>query len=96
MDSNQMATFVASALQLLKTRRDLLPEDTARDDYYEMRVKEAIAELKRKGIRLTDAVDDLMLVVDLAAWNHANRDKQGAQPDWLRHKLRGRWINNDT
>lgn len=95
MDSNQMATFVASALQLLKTRLDRMPEDTARDDYYEMRVKEAIAELERKGIRVTDAVDDLMLVVDLAAWNHANRDKPGAQPDWLRHKLRGRWINND-
>lgn len=95
MDSNMKATFVASALQLLKTRLDRLPEDTSRDDYLEMRVKEAIAELERKRIRMTDAVDDLMLVVDLAAWNHANRDKQGAQPDWLRNKLRGRWINND-
>lgn len=95
MDSNQMAAFVASALQLLKTRLDRLPQDTERDGYFEMRVREAIAELERKGVTLTEQVDDLMLTVDLAAWNHANRDKTGAQPDWLRHKVRGRWFNND-
>jgi len=89
------ATLVASGLQLLKTRLDRMPEDTARDGYYEMRIKQSIAELERKGIKLTDAIDDLMLVVDLAAWNHANRDKAGAQPEWLRKKTCGRWLNND-
>lgn len=91
-----MATLVASGMQLLKTRLDRLPEDTSRDEYMMMRIKQSIAELKRKGIHLTDSADDLMMVVDLAAWNHANRDKPGAQPQWLRDKIRRRWINNDS
>lgn len=96
MDNSKMADFVASALQLLKDRLDRMPEETDRDGYYTMRIRQSIAELERKKIALTDAVDDLMLVVDLAAWNHANRDKPGAQPEWLAKKIRGRWINNDT
>lgn len=95
MESNQMATLVASGLQLLKTRLNRITQDTELDEYFEKRVEEAVSILERKGIRLTDSVEDLMLVVDLAAWNHANRDKAGDVPDWLRRKLRGRWLNND-
>ena len=51
--------------------------------------------MERKGINLTDSIDDLMLVVDGAAWNHANRDKMTGQPEWLRKKTVGRWLNND-
>lgn len=96
MDASKMASFVASALTLLKDRLDRYREDTARDEYYTMRIQEAVAYLERKRIVLTDSVDDLMLVVDLAAWNHANRDKQTGQPEWLRDKIRGRWINDGT
>lgn len=94
MDNTIKATFTASALQLLKARLDRMPEDTGRDDYFTARVEQSIAELERQGIVLTDAMDDLMLVVDHAAWNHANRDKQSGMPDWLRRKIVARWINN--
>ena len=95
MEETRMATFVASAMQLLMQRLDRMPGNGERDRYYEMRIRQSIAELERRGIVLTDSVDDLMLVVDLAAWNHANRDKPGAQPEWLRDKIRGRWLNDD-
>lgn len=94
MDTCMMATFVASALRLLKERLDRLPEDTSRDKYFEQRIRQAVAELERKGVTLSDDIDDLMLVVDLAAWNHANRDKQGGQPEWLRRRIAGRWLHD--
>lgn len=93
MDNCTMATFVASALKLLKERLDRMADDTSRDGYFESRVKQSIAELERTGIVLTDTIDDLMLVVDLAAWNHANRDKPGSMPEWLAKKRRERWLN---
>lgn len=95
METSEKATFVASALRLLKERLDRLAEDTSRDGYFETRIRQSIAELEAKGITLTTGIDDLMLVVDLAAWNHANRDKQGGQPEWLRRKIAGRWLHND-
>lgn len=94
MDTCMMATFVASALRLLKERLDRLPEDNSRDKYFEQRIRQAVAELERKGVTLSDGIDDLMLVVDLAAWNHANRDKQGGQPEWLRRRIAGRWLHD--
>ena len=95
MDSTIKPTFVASALSLLKERLDRMPEDTTRDEYFTARIEQTIGEMERQGITLTDSVDDLMLVVDGAAWNHANRDKQSGEPDWLRKKRVRRWINND-
>lgn len=93
MDDCTMATFVASALKLLKERLDRMADDTSRDGYFESRIKQSVAELEKTGIRLTDSIDDLMLVVDMAAWNHANRDKTGAMPEWLAKKRRERWLN---
>lgn len=93
MDNCVKATFVASALRLMKERLDRMTDDTARDGYFTARIEQAIAELERPGITLTDSVDDLMLVVDMAAWNHSNRDKQSAMPEWLAKKRRGRWMN---
>lgn len=96
MDSTIKPTFVASALSLLKERLDRMPEDTARDNYLTTRIEQAIGELERPGITLTDSVDDLMLVVDVAAWNYANRDKQTGEPEWLRRKIVRRWLNSDS
>ena len=93
MENCMMATFVASALKLLKQRLDRMAEDTSRDGYFTSRIQQSIAELERTGIVLTDSIDDLMLVVDLAAWNHANRDKPGDMPGWLAKKRRERWLN---
>ena len=93
MDSTQLATFVASALKLLKERLDRMADDTSRDVYFSSRIKQSIAELERTGIVLTASIDELMLVVDMAAWNHANRDKPGDMPGWLAKKRRERWLN---
>lgn len=93
MDESTMAAFVASALSLLKVRLDRMPEDTTRDMYYTRRIEQAIAELQCTGIKLRDTNDDLMLVVDYAAWSNANRDKQGGMPEWLRLRRRERWLN---
>lgn len=93
MDNCMMATFVASALKLLKQRLDRMAEDTSRDGYFTSRIQQSIAELERTGIVLTESIDDLMLVVDMAAWNHANRDKPGDMPGWLAKKRRERWLS---
>lgn len=95
MDSSIKASFIGKALRMLKERQDRLPDDTSRDEYFNARIEQAIGELEQKGITLTDSVADLMLVVDGAAWNHTNRDKMTGQPEWLRKKIVGRWLNND-
>lgn len=95
MDSAQREIFVTNALKMLKWRLDKMADDTSRDEYYTMRIKQAIAKLERRKIILTDEADDLMLVVDLAAWLHSNRDKKGEMDRWLWFSIRGRWINND-
>lgn len=94
MDNSEKKALVASALALLKERLDRMADDNRRDTYFTHRINQAIRELERKGVALTSDVDDLMLVVDLAAWYHANRDKQGGQPEWLRRRIAGRWLNN--
>lgn len=84
--------FAANALALLKERLDRMADDTSRDVYFAKRIEQAAAELERTGIVLTDEIDDMMLVVDYAAWLHANRDKQEGMPDWLRMRRRERWL----
>lgn len=82
------------ALKLMKQRKDMLPGLTQRDEYMTARIKAVCAELKRKGIHLTDSVDDLMLVVDMAVWQYNNRDQSGAEPEWLRCRIRERWLSD--
>lgn len=84
--------FAANALALLKERLDRMADDTSRDVYFAKRIEQAAAELEGAGITLTDEIDDMMLVVDYAAWLHANRDKQEGMPDWLRMRRRERWL----
>lgn len=94
MEKCEMAAFVASAMMMLKQRLDRVPGDTSRDEYWKARIDQAVAKLERMGVKLTDSADDLMLVADYAAWLHANRDKTGGQPEWLRSMIAGRWLNN--
>lgn len=93
MDESKMAAFVASAVAMLKNRLDRMAEDTTRDEYYTKRVEQAIARLERVGIVVQDTVEDMMLVVDYAAWLNANRDKPSGDPEWLRSSIRERWVN---
>lgn len=84
--------FEANALALLKERLDRMADDTCRDVYFGKRIQQAVAELSGTGIIITEEIDDMMLVVDYAAWLHANRDKQEGMPDWLRMRRRERWL----
>lgn len=80
------------ALALMKTRLNRLRSDAALDEYFMARLKSAEAELGRKGITLTDTIDDLMLLVDYTVWQYQNRDASGAMPEWLRLRVRERWL----
>ena len=81
------------ALSLMKTRLNRTPADTSLDEHFTARLDAAEKEMQRQGIRMTDAMDDVMLLVDKATFDYQNRDKQQGQPDWLKSKLRGRWLN---
>lgn len=81
-----------TALSLLKTRLNRLADDTTLDEYLLRRIEGVIAELGSTGIVLTDSAEDMMLVVDYAAYEYASRDKTGDLPDWLRRRIRYRWV----
>lgn len=87
-----MAFDVNVALLLVKQRKDMLTGINQRDDYMMMRIKAVVSELERTGIHLTDSIDDLLLVVDMAVWQYNNRDQSGAEPEWLRQRRRERWL----
>lgn len=91
---NTSAPDVNMALQMMKTRLNRLPGDTSLDEYLKARLEAAREELERKGITLRgESTNDLMLMVDLAVYNYGNRDKQAGHPDWLRLKIRERWLH---
>ena len=81
-----------AALGLVKARLNRLSGDTSLDEYFLARIEAAGNALEGAGITLTDSVDDLMLVVDMAVWEYQNRDKPGGMPDWLRLKRLERWL----
>ncbi len=85
-----------TALSLVKSRLNRLSGDTAIDDYLRARIDSAALELQRQGVTLTDAMNDTLLLVDTTVWQYQSRDKTGAMPDWLRLRLRERWLMNDS
>ncbi len=85
-----------TALALVKSRLNRLPGDTSIDDYLTVRIDGAALELQRQGVTLTDAMNDTLLLVDTTVWQYQSRDKTGAMPDWLRLRLRERWLMNDS
>lgn len=80
------------ALDLVKTRLDRLHVDDQTEDYLKIRIESAVGELKKNGITLTDSTDDLVLLVDFTVWQYQNRDKPGGKPEWLRQRLRERFL----
>ena len=84
---------LATALLMVKTRLNRLASDTSMDDYLFLRIEGALGELNRMfKCNLTDATADLMLLVDYTVWSYQNRDQSGAQPEWLRQRLRERFL----
>ena len=90
-----MAVNETSALTMVKSRLNRLQSDTTLDDYLAARISAAVKELEEIGIALTDAADDLLLVVDFTVWQYQNRDQPGAMPDWLRLRRRERWLRTE-
>lgn len=87
---------VSTVLALVKSRLNRLPGDTSIDDYLTARIDGAALELQRQGVTITTALNDTLLLVDMTVWQYQSRDKTGAMPDWLRMRLRERWLMNDS
>lgn len=81
------------ALALMKARLNRMPQDMTLDDYFSNRLQAAAEELNGMfRADLDESIGDLMLLVDYAVWSYQNRDQSGAQPAWLRMRLRERFL----
>ena len=86
------AVNIDTALMLVKTRLNRMPQDTSLDMYFTARVQAAEQELEATGIVLTDSAADMMLLVDYTVWQYQNRDHAQSMPEWLRLRRRERWL----
>lgn len=86
-----MSSLNAQALDLVKQRLNRL--DSTLDNYLATVAESAELELTRMGINLQDDADDLMLLVDFTVWRYQNRDQPGAMPQWLRHRIKLRFLS---
>lgn len=80
------------AFDLVKARLNRLPGDTSIDTLLGARVTAAAEELEQKGIHLTDSPSDTLLLVDYTAYQYSARDQQTGMPEWLRLRIRERWL----
>ena len=81
----------ALALSLVKARLNRL--DAALDDYLTQRILAAYDYLSGQGLHLDpDEAGDLMLLVDTAVYQYSSRDASGGEPEWLRYRIRQRWL----
>ena len=84
---------INQALALMKARLNRMPADTTLDDYFIARIQAAQEELNRMfRADLDDSMADLLLLVDFAVWSYQCRYQSGAQPQWLRQRLRERFL----
>lgn len=92
-----MAYNKALTRQMVFDRLDRLPGSMeTRKAYIDNRIAAAHDELERMGIHLrADSAADLMLLVDMTVWQHNNRDKETGRPEWLRMRLRDRFIQDN-
>ena len=81
---------ITGALRLVKARLNRL--DNTLDDYLTHRILAAVDDLTGRGIHLGARPGDQMLIVDFTVWAYGSRGQQGAMPDWLRWRLRNRWL----
>lgn len=81
------------ALMMVKTRLNRLQRDTSLDEYLLARIDAAEQEINGMVPEpLTDSTADLMLLVDYAVYAYQNRDKAERMPEWLRYRLRCRFL----
>lgn len=79
-------------LLLVKQRLNRFGGIDALDEYLTSRIGGAVEELKEQGTTLTGSLSDTMLLVDYVVWQYQSRDKTGGEPEWLRRRLRSRWM----
>ena len=84
-----------TVLALVKARLNRLPSDTTLDGYLAARIDAAAEELEGKGIHLTDSTEDAVLLTDYAVYQYSARDQAGGMPDWLRLRIRERWLREE-
>ena len=88
-----MAINQPVALMMVKTRLNRLPSDTTLDEYLLNRIDAAEQEInKMQPVPLDDSTGDLLLCVDYAVWAYQCRDQAAGMPDWLRYRLRCRFL----
>lgn len=78
------------ALELVKARLNRL--DNTLDDYLTHRILAAEEYITGQGIHLGWRPGDQMLLVDVAVWQYNSRDVDTGEPEWLRYKIRQRWL----
>ena len=83
-----------TVLQMVKSRKNIMPDDHNQDDYLTARIEAAMGKLAQQGIHLVDEPADMMLAVDAAVWEINNRDKEGPEPQWLKDAKNTRWLND--
>lgn len=84
---------INTALLMVKTRLNRMAGDTSLDEYLIIRIQGAVEQLNRMmRFDLDDSTADLLLLVDFTVWQYQNRDQSGAQPAWLRQRLRERFL----
>ena len=83
-----------SALAIVKTRLNRLQGDTSLDETALIpRLNGAVETLKKNGIDLKDAPDDIVLLADYVVDRYQNRDQPGEMPKWLRLLRRERFLH---
>ena len=87
-----------TALSLVKARLNRLAGDTTLDEYLTTRIQAAEAKLNSMmpSALQSESTEDLMLLVDYTVWQYQSRDKTGGDPEWLRMRLRERYLKKVT
>lgn len=78
----------ASLLSALKV--DLGITSTAYDTRLTAYLDNAMAQIRREGVTLTDQIDDQQLVIMYAAWTWRRRDTGEGMPRMVRYALNNR------
>lgn len=88
-----MAVDQHIALLMVKTRLNRLQDDTSLDIYLSARIDAAEQEINAmQPIPLDESTADLLLCVDYTVWAYQNRDQAAGMPEWLRYRLRCRFL----
>lgn len=66
--------------------------DSRLDDYFRDRIAAAVETFEGEGIHVKPTAGDMMLVCDQVCWDYSNRDKNEAEPKWLKEKKKNRFL----